>query len=71
MTSGFRDLHEVLDMHVRFTLSLLSLALTSIILTACSDSRPQCQKDPPFYLRGTAYDCAATQPPGDTKAGQP
>ncbi len=38
-------------MLAHFPLRLASLALACVVLTGCSASKPQCQKDPPFYLR--------------------
>jgi hypothetical protein len=40
-----------------------ALLITPLTLAAYAQSKPQCQPDPPFYLRGTAYDCAAQAPP--------
>jgi hypothetical protein len=46
---------------------LASLLLACIVLTGCSESKPQCQQNPPFYLRGTDFDCATqvAPPAGD------
>lgn len=44
----------------------LLIALAAIaVLSGCTDSKPDCQKDPPFYLKGTKVDCA-THAPADT-----
>ena len=52
------DLYEMPTMP---TLRLASLALVLYWLTACTASKPDCQKDPPFYLKGTRADCATVE----------
>ena len=57
-------------MPVHFPLHLASLVLACIVLTGCCASNSQCQKDPPFYLRSTAVDCAALRNPDPATGGE-
>ncbi len=41
-------------------LVLLICSVAAFITTAgCARSPSECQQHPPFYMQGTAYDCAA------------